>query len=135
MTATAPAATPEGSPPIPDLDGPSAALALAAWRDGLSLSLDGLRRLAASNLGWLAAAFLALTFFETQNTGSLEYIGLWPILLLILLDWRNRSDRLRPVVLVHDPAVPRDEAIVVDLEAEPDRRVPTPRAPARDSAR
>ncbi len=89
------------------------ALALAAWRDGLSLSLDGLRRLAASNLGWLAAAFLALTFFETQNTGSLEYIGLWPILLLILLDWRNRSDRLRPVVLVLALAVALPSAVIV----------------------
>lgn len=32
----------------------------------------------------------------------------------------NTSKPLRPVVLVHDPAVPRDEAIVVDLEAEQD---------------
>jgi hypothetical protein len=89
------------------------ALALATWRNGLSLSLDGLRRLAASNLGWLAAAFLALTFFETQNTGSLEYIGLWPILLLILLEWRNRSDRLRPVVLVLALAVALPSAVIV----------------------
>ncbi len=89
------------------------ALALAVWRDGLSLSLDGLRRLAASNLGWLAAAFLALTFFETQNTGSLEYIGLWPILLLILLDWRHRTDRLRPVVLVLALAVALPSAVIV----------------------
>ena len=89
------------------------ALALAAWREGLSLSLDGLRRLAASHLGWLAAAFLALTFFETQNTGSLEYIGLWPILLLILLDWRQRADRLRPVVLVLVFAVALPSAVIL----------------------
>ncbi|PZN97040.1 MAG: hypothetical protein DCF30_16850 [Hyphomicrobiales bacterium] len=76
------------------------ALALATWREGLPLSLEGLRKLRASNLGWLAAALVALTFFETQNTGSLEYIGLWPILLLILLDWRERRDALKPLVLV-----------------------------------
>ena len=43
---------------------------------------------------------LALTFFETQNTGSLEFIGLWPILLALLLDWRRRDDSLRPAVLL-----------------------------------
>ena len=76
------------------------ALALAAWREGQTLSLAGLRKLLASNLGWLAAGLMALTFFETQNTGSLEYIGLWPILLLIGLDWRGRQDALKPAVLV-----------------------------------
>jgi len=32
----------------------------------------------------------------------------------------NTSKPLRPVVLVYDPAVPKEEAILVDLEAEPD---------------
>lgn len=32
----------------------------------------------------------------------------------------NTAKPLRPVVLVHDPAVPREEAIVVDLETEPE---------------
>ena len=88
------------------------ALALAAWRQGIALSLDGLRMLLASNLGWLAAALVALTFFETQNTGSLEYIGLWPILLLILLDWRQRQDALKPAVLVLALAVSLPSAVI-----------------------
>jgi len=32
---------------------------------------------------WLAVAIVAGTFYETQNTGSLEYIFVWPILLVI----------------------------------------------------
>lgn len=88
------------------------ALLLAAWREGLALSLEGLRKLLASHLGWLAAALVALTFFETQNTGSLEYIGLWPILLLILLDWRGRQDALRPAVLVLALAVALPSAVI-----------------------
>ncbi|WP_332696032.1 hypothetical protein [Bosea sp. (in: a-proteobacteria)] len=73
----------------------------AAWRDrGEATSGAWLRALAASTTGWLAVALFALTFFETQNTGSLEFIALWPLLLAILLEWRGRSDRLRPVVLV-----------------------------------
>ena len=32
----------------------------------------------------------------------------------------NTTKPLRPVVLVYDPAVPKEEAILVDLEAEPD---------------
>lgn len=87
-------------------------LALASWREGLSLSLAGLRRLLASHFGWLAAALVALTFFETQNTGSLEYIGLWPILLLILLDWRDRQDALKPLVLVLALATALPSAVI-----------------------
>ncbi len=89
------------------------ALALAASRQGVALSLAGLSRLAASPLGWLSAALVALTFFETQNTGSLEYIGLWPILLLILRDWRQSPDRLRPVVLVLTLATALPSAVIV----------------------
>lgn len=77
-----------------------AALAIAAWREAAPRSLAGLRRLLDAPLGWLAAALLALTFFETQNTGSLEFIGLWPVVLLVLLGCWGRRDRLSQVVLV-----------------------------------
>lgn len=89
-----------------------AALALAAWRERPSLSSAGLRMLADSPLGWLAAGLLALTFFETQNTGSLEFIGLWPVLLTVLLAWRVSRDRLRPVVLVLALAVALPSALI-----------------------
>lgn len=88
------------------------ALCLAAWREGPMLSLEGLRKLLVANLGWLAATLVALTFFETQNTGSLEYIGLWPILLLILLDWRGRQDALKPLVLVLALATALPSAVI-----------------------
>lgn len=71
----------------------------AAWREREAISAAWLRTVAASSTGWLAVALLALTFFETQNTGSLEFIALWPLLLVILLEWRARADRLRPAVL------------------------------------
>lgn len=32
---------------------------------------------------WLAVAIVAGTFYETQNTGSLEYIFVWPVLVMI----------------------------------------------------
>jgi hypothetical protein len=75
-------------------------LAYAAWRIRPAGMAAWLRSVAVSPGGWLAIALLALTFFETQNTGSLEFIGLWPILLALLLDWRRRDDSLRPAVLV-----------------------------------
>lgn len=76
-------------------------LAFAAWREGRFSSLAGWRDVLASPLGWLTVGLLALAFFETQNTGSLEFIGLWPILLFLILKWRSRRDeRLRPMVLV-----------------------------------
>jgi len=76
------------------------ALTLAAWRERPALSLSGLRSLGDTPLGWLAATLVALAFFETQNTGSLEFIGLWPVLLLVLMEWWARANPLRPVVLV-----------------------------------
>ena len=88
------------------------ALFLSACREGMTLSLESVRKLLASNLGWLAAALVALTFFETQNTGSLEYIGLWPILLLILLDWRQRQESLKPAVLVLALAVSLPSTVI-----------------------
>lgn len=75
-------------------------LVLAVWRERQPVTLVWLRALADSPLGWLAVTFVALLFFETQNTGSLEFIGLWPVLLLILLEWWGRQNRLRPLVLV-----------------------------------
>jgi hypothetical protein len=78
-----------------------AALAVAAWRDGLPATLAGWRALADAPIGWLAAGLAALALFETQNTGSLEFIGLWPILLPLLTGWwQRREDRMRPLVLV-----------------------------------
>lgn len=88
------------------------ALALAAWRERPSLSPAGLRALADSPLGWLVAGLLALTFFETQNTGSLEFIGLWPVLLTVLLAWQSSRDRLRPIVLVLALAVSLPSALI-----------------------
>ena len=78
-----------------------ATLALAGWRDGLPSTRAGWRAWADSPLCWLAIAFGALAFFETQNSGSLEFIGLWPILLLLMRQWWLRQgDPLRPVVLL-----------------------------------
>ena len=88
------------------------ALALAAWREGGAPSAKNLRALADSPPGWLAAALVALTFFETQNTGSLEYIGLWPILLLIITDWRGRQDALKPLILVLALATALPSAVI-----------------------
>lgn len=87
-------------------------LAFAAWREGRARSLAGLRALLDAPLGWLAATLLALTFFETQNTGSLEFIGLWPVLLLVLGEWRERRDRLRPAVMVLVLAVALPSALI-----------------------
>jgi hypothetical protein len=75
-------------------------LAYAAWRTRLAGALAWLRQLAVSPAGWLAVSLLALTFFETQNSGSLEFIGLWPILLALLVAWRRRDDGLRTWVLL-----------------------------------
>ncbi len=89
------------------------ALAVAAWRDGLPRSLAGWRALADSPFGWLAAVLAAWTFFETQNTGSLEFIGLWPVLLLLLGEWwPRRDDGLRPIVLVLVLAVSLPTAVI-----------------------
>jgi hypothetical protein len=87
-------------------------LGLAAWRERPALSLTGLRTLADSPLGWLAAGLAALTFFETQNTGSLEFIGLWPVLLTALLAWHGSRDPLRPLVLVLALAVALPSALI-----------------------
>lgn len=90
-----------------------AALAYATWRDGLPATLAGWRALADAPIGWFAAGLFALALFETQNTGSLEFVGLWPILLPLLLDWwERRDDRMRPVVLVLVLAVTLPSAVI-----------------------
>lgn len=90
-----------------------AALAYASWRDGLPTALAGWRTLADAPIGWFAVGLVALALFETQNTGSLEFIGLWPILLPLILDWRERrEDRMRPAVLVLALAVALPSAVI-----------------------
>jgi hypothetical protein len=90
-----------------------AALAYVTWRDGLPATLAGWRALADAPIGWFAAGLFALALFETQNTGSLEFIGLWPIVLPLLLDWwERRDDRMRPVVLVLVLAVTLPSAVI-----------------------
>jgi hypothetical protein len=90
-----------------------AVLAYASWRDGLPATLAGWRALADAPIGWFAAGLFALALFETQNTGSLEFIGLWPILLPLILDWwERRNDRMRPVVLVLTLAVSLPSAVI-----------------------
>lgn len=46
----------------------------------------------------------------------------------------NTTKPLRPVVLVYDPAVPKEEAIMVDLEAEPDVSITRAMRPQQLSA-
>jgi len=74
------------------------ALTYAAWRERHSWA--GVRARADSPLGWLAVVLVAIAVFETQNTGSLEFIGLWPVFLLLLIDGRTRQDRLGRIVLL-----------------------------------
>lgn len=74
------------------------ALTYAAWRE--RRSWVGVRASADSPLGWLAVVLVAIAVFETQNTGSLEFIGLWPVLLILLIDWRTRQDMLGRIVLL-----------------------------------
>ena len=96
--------------------GPAAALLAvllwAAWRDRGEASLRWFATVASSSVGWFAVTLVALALFETQNTGSLEFIALWPLLLTMILDWRERPDRLRPVVLVLIGAVSIPSALI-----------------------
>lgn len=102
-------------------------LALAAWRDRLSPAT-----LLSSPLGWLSASLFALVLGETQNSGSLEFIGLWPVLILILKDYYPRADdRLRTWVLVLVMAVSLPSAIIF-LERGARALVSAPRYQALD---
>lgn len=102
-------------------------LALAAWRDRLSPAT-----LLSSPVGWLSASLFALVLGETQNSGSLEFIGLWPVLILILKDYYPRADdRLRTWVLVLVMAVSLPSAIIF-LERGARALVSAPRYQALD---
>lgn len=83
-------------------------LAVAARRENLLVA-----ELLKSPLGWLSASLFALVLGETQNSGSLEFIGLWPVLILILKDYHRFADeRLRPWVLMLVMAVSLPSAII-----------------------
>ena len=83
-------------------------LAVAARRENLLVA-----ELLKSPLGWLSASLFALVLGETQNSGSLEFIGLWPVLILILKDYHRFVDeRLRPWVLMLVMAVSLPSAII-----------------------
>jgi len=72
----------------------------AEWRSDEGNAWERLRRVVAGPAGWLAAVMAALAVFETQNTGSLEFIGLWPVLYLLLTQWRRQARPFGPVVVV-----------------------------------
>lgn len=82
-----------------------ALLIWTSWREQDGTLLQKARRLIEGPAGWLAVTLFAAALFETQNTGSLEFIALWPVLLLILLQWRSRSDPFKPAVLALTLAV------------------------------
>jgi hypothetical protein len=93
-------------------------LAWAAWRS--SRERDGGRRLASVVLGLarapaglLAATLAALAVFETQNTGSLEFLGIWPALLLLLIDWSRRQETSRGLVMALIAASAIPSAIIL----------------------
>lgn len=81
-----------------------ALLVWTGWREPGSL-LQRARGLVAGPAGWLAVTLFALALFETQNTGSLEFIALWPVLLLVLRQERSRPGGWRPAVVVLTLAV------------------------------
>jgi hypothetical protein len=84
------------------------ALALAMRRESPPVAA-----LPDSPLGWLVASLFALVLGETQNSGSLEFIGLWPVLILILKTYHPRSDDpFRPYVLVLVMAVSLPSAVI-----------------------
>ena len=73
------------------------------WDDGAGTGgnwTTRLRSLVDGHAGWLLAGLFALGLFETQNTGSLEFIGLWPVLLAILLTSRSRPRARGQIVAV-----------------------------------
>ncbi len=83
-------------------------LAVAARRENLLVA-----ELLKSPLGWLSASLFALVLGETQNSGSLEFIGRWPVLILIVKDYHRFADeRLRPWVLMLVMAVSLPSAII-----------------------
>jgi hypothetical protein len=82
-----------------------AALLLWLARDELLaarpfVSTRFLRTLADSHAARIGATMLGGAVFETQNTGSQEFIFLWPLLLPLIVEWWAKPHRLRPLVLV-----------------------------------
>lgn len=65
---------------------------IATW-DNFAIALR-------SNAAFLAVVFLAATFYETQNAGSLEYVLTWPLLLVIGLGLTHFHDRTRTSILI-----------------------------------
>ncbi|WP_449394033.1 hypothetical protein [Devosia riboflavina] len=76
---------------------PAALLALVLlvveWRDGRHRLFD-------SSFVWFSVAVVGGIIFETQNTGSQEFIFIWPVLALILVRMRNLKGNWKTAVLV-----------------------------------
>ena len=53
-----------------------------------------------SSLIWFCVAILGGIIFETQNTGSQEFIFIWPVVLLVLVQTRTLKGHGRTAVLV-----------------------------------
>jgi hypothetical protein len=76
---------------------PAALLALVLlWLD----LRNGFDRLLDSNFVWFSVAVLGGVIFETQNTGSQEFIFIWPVLLLILVRTRNLKGAAKSAILI-----------------------------------
>jgi len=94
----------------------AALLALLTWhalprfeallsRDDATSWLARARALLNTDAVWLAVTFIGASVFETQNTGSQEYLFIWPVLLRILCRWKDSDSKMRPVVLLLIAAV------------------------------
>lgn len=62
-------------------------------RNGWGRMLDG-------SFVWFTAAMLGGIIFETQNSGSQEFVFVWPVLVLILMRVRNLKGSAKAAVLV-----------------------------------
>jgi hypothetical protein len=74
--------------------------ALATPGKTLSGRIDVVLQVLAMPLVLLAGLSLAAVGYETQNTGSNEYVYLWPLVLLVARDLRPRLDEAGRVVLL-----------------------------------
>lgn len=75
----------------------------AALLGAVLLTLDlrnGWGRLLDSNFAWFAVAMVGGIIFETQNSGSQEFVFIWPVLALILVRTRNLKGSAKAAVLV-----------------------------------
>ena len=76
---------------------PAALLALLLlaldWRDGVGRILD-------SSFVWFTVAIVGGIIFETQNSGSQEFIFIWPVLALILVRTKNLKGHAKTAILV-----------------------------------